>query len=116
MMEKQKYYVNVSNHEIITAPQEDSELEIIAGKEDVTRLQQMFDHMDLEDKQVTVERSKTPYERFDTLPVREDQDKRNEPLDQNLANIYKLIYDLGTARTRHHIEEMNLLEKVDPNL
>ncbi|WP_010275097.1 hypothetical protein [Paenibacillus senegalensis] len=113
-MGKRSYWVSVSNYEIITAPQDSSELEIEATKEEVTRLQQMFDQIDHEDKQVTVTRSKTPYERFDTLPHDEDQDKRNEPLDQSLVDIYRMIYDLGTERTRKHIEDMELLEKVDP--
>lgn len=114
-MDKQSYFISVSNYEIVPAPQGGSELEILATNEDVTRLQQMFDKLDHEDKQVTVHRSKTPYERFN-FTHKEDQDERNEPFDQSLTEIYQFIYDLGTEKTRKHIEDMNLLEKVDPNV
>lgn len=114
-MAKQTYYVSVANHEILDAPLENMELEIYAEKEDLTRLQQLFDTVDQSDKQVTVSRSKTPYERFDTIPAQEDQDIRNEDFDENLTRIYKLIYKLGTPKTRDHIERMDILDKVDPS-
>jgi hypothetical protein len=110
-MEKNKYWVNVRDQEIV--PQGETvnyEFEIEATDEEVTELRERLDQLVEVDTKL-LNRAKTPYE---PLPEH-DQEIKNAPYDERLLDVYRLIHQLGVPKTRIHIEEMNIMDTINPN-
>jgi hypothetical protein len=110
-MEKNKYWVNVRDQEIV--PQGETvnyEFEIEATDQEVTELRERFDLLVEADTEL-LNRAKTPYE-----PLPEpDQENKNAPYDERLLSVYRFIHQLGVPKTRIHIEEMNIMNTINPN-
>ncbi|GIP38116.1 hypothetical protein J31TS4_13960 [Paenibacillus sp. J31TS4] len=106
-MAKQTYYVSIAPNEIVPdpLPSNTTQFEILADDGDLARLQDLFEKTtDTENR--LVERASTPYEEFEQ---EEEQDEKNELYDERLQNVYRLIYELGTEKTRAHIRKMDVL-------
>jgi hypothetical protein len=101
-LEKTKYYVSVQAHSILSDQGAAAyELEILATDREVVQLQELFNNEgDAED--ATFFRGMAP-----GIPYHIDDS--NDAYDYYLIEIYKKIYELGTAETRSHIESMNIL-------
>lgn len=97
------YYVSVQAGTIMER-QEDGpyEFEIIATKEQVDQLQEIFEKMKTADNQ-SYWSSHIPF-----IPYHED--KENDAYDLHLKKAYQFIYEHGTEETKQHIESINILD------
>ncbi|TKD68008.1 hypothetical protein [Pseudalkalibacillus hwajinpoensis] len=100
---KKRYYVAVSSGEILEDQGASSyNFEIDADEEDVFKLSELFDLTD-KDSRLSLYRSHVPAMSY-------HEDKNNHDYDDHMKQIYQLIHDLGTKRTRDHIESMGILQ------
>jgi len=77
------------------------ELEIRANEEELNKLQELFEEMSSADEAQAFHFHKHPY---GSAPV----ERMNSMTDQYIVDIYKLLYRLGTAETKEHIDSMGL--------
>lgn len=98
---KKRYYVAVGSGEILEDQGANSyNFEIDADEEDVFHLSELFDLADT-DSRLSLYRSH--------IPTNYHEDKNNHDYDDHLQQIYRKIHELGTERTREHIESMGIL-------
>ncbi len=103
-MNRTKYYVSVQAHSILADQGAAAyELEIQASDREVEQLQELFDTL-IKAEDGTFIRGMTP-----GVPYHIDDE--NDTYDFYLIEIYRKIYEIGTAETRSHIEQMNILNK-----
>jgi lipopolysaccharide export system protein LptA len=101
-MDKQRYAVSVQARTINQTDADSSNpIEILATQEEVDELNQLFK---LED-QVDV----ASFAHMPVSALEYENQGNNKEYDTNLIKIYKAIYQLGTLKTREHIEAMNIL-------
>jgi hypothetical protein len=105
-MDKNIYWVNVSDQEIVPQGEtQNHEFEIRATEQEITELRGRFDDLAKADNKL-LNRAKTPYE-----PLPEpDQEVKNASYDEQLISVYRLIHELGVPQTKTHIERMNIIE------
>lgn len=101
-MDKTKYYVSVQAGTILENQGDATyEFEIEATPEEILKLEELFEErLDVEDDN---------YIRAHIPGVPYHHDSPNDQYDRSLNNIYSLIYELGTADTKKHIESMHIL-------
>lgn len=100
---KKRYYVAVSSGEILEDQGASSyNFEIDADEADVFKLSELFDITDT-DSRLSLYRAHVPAMSY-------HEDKNNDDYDDHMKQIYQLIHDLGTKRTRDHIESMGILQ------
>ncbi len=101
-MDKTKYYVSVQANSILTDQAAAAyELEILASEREVEQIQELFNSKLLAEDGTFI-RSMTP-----AIPYHMDDD--NDRYDYYLIEIYKKLYELGTAETKSHIKQMGIL-------
>lgn len=101
-MEKKTYYIAVGPGEVMENKGDASyDLEIVATEEDIDRLQELFEEADNSDQSSYI-RSHVPWKEYHF-------DKPNDDYDYYLHEVYRMLYDLGTEQTKHHIVKMNIL-------
>jgi len=103
--EKKTYYVTVGSAEILE-PEDvigNFELEIVATEDEIDQLEELFDDR-LVSEEASAVRAHIPFREY-------HQDVPNDDYDRSLAQIYKLLHQLGTPETKKHIEQMNVLEQ-----
>ncbi|KEQ21610.1 hypothetical protein [Paenibacillus tyrfis] len=101
-MEKKTYYIAVGSGEM-PEPEEATgnfEFEIQATKEEVDKLQEMFEELATNEEDTAVRAT-----------ISNRSDKENELSDWNLTEIYRMLHELGTPDTRRHIEAMHVLPR-----
>lgn len=101
-MEKKRYYVNVEHGVILDDQGADSyEFEIEADHNEIHQLQELFDKTHQKEMGTWL-RAHTPY-----IQYHDDED--NHEYDRSLRNVYRMLHQLGTEKTRSHIESMDIL-------
>ena len=102
--EKKVYYVSVSGNSIETEPSKGEQLTIEANEEELAELQAVLDQGQSNDE-TTALRTPIPYKSAD------HDEAQNEFTDQ-LLEVYRAIYRVGTEETQTHIRGMNILEEL----
>lgn len=99
---KSRYYVSVQNRKVLQRRGDDTyEFEIEATRDEVDRLQEMFNDLaDADD---------ASFFRAHAPAVQYHEDRPNDVYDAVLRDIYRTIRRLGTEETRRHIDAMGLL-------
>jgi len=101
-MDKDTYYVSVQAGTIMQTQGEAAyELEIRATEEDVRKLRLIFESMNKIDF-ASHFRAMLP-----GIPYHFDSE--NDVYDEELRNVYGLLYELGTEETQKHIAGMGIL-------
>ncbi|WP_458412149.1 hydrolase [Schinkia sp. CFF1] len=107
-MEKSTYYISVGSREISKIKTASPfELEIEATENEIRTLREIFDEMYSADW-MGFFRAHVPY-------VQYHYDRPNDQIDQNLTNVYQMLYELGKPETKQHIETMGILNRDDEN-
>ncbi|CAG7624564.1 hypothetical protein PAESOLCIP111_02636 [Paenibacillus solanacearum] len=102
---KKTYYITVGSAEILE-PEDvigNFELEILATEDEIDQLEELFDDR-LDSEEASAVRSHIPFREY-------HHDEPNDDYDRSLAQIYKLLHQLGTPETKKHIESMNILKQ-----
>lgn len=104
---KKPYYVSVQAHTIVDDKSAaEFEFEIEATDKEVKQLFELFaEKEELE----SLNFRQTP---IPSIPYHE-LDDANDAYDNSMKLIYQKIYELGTERTKRHIEKMGILEKTE---
>jgi hypothetical protein len=97
-------YVSVSNKSLDREASMNEQLEVCGTDEELEKLRQILEQLERDD-QVTQFRAPIPYKSA-------DHDKATDQFNDDLLKLYQLIYDLGTDKTRAHIHDMNILNKL----
>jgi hypothetical protein len=110
MMEQKKktYYVSVGTGEISqvkTASPWDYQIE--ATDDEIAMLREYFDSNYSAEWQGFF-RAHVPY-------IQYHYDRYNDAVDQNLFNIYQMIYELGSDETKNQIQSAGILESLQKN-
>jgi hypothetical protein len=108
-MDKKKYYLSIhagpNTVEIRDVKGESTyDFEIEASDDEVDKLEELFEHAYSDD-----------FKTYSWMHVIADKkiEKLTEDFDQTLNNIYQIIYDLGTEKTRSDITEMGVLNSLN---
>ena len=101
-MDKKKFFVTVQSGEILENEAQSYEFEIEATRDEVTDLQYLFEKAH-ESENETFTEAVTPY-------VGYHDDPANHAYDHALKEIYRTLHQLGTPRTKKHIETMGILD------
>ncbi|MEW9668810.1 hypothetical protein [Ammoniphilus sp. 3BR4] len=101
-MEKKRYYVNVEHGIILDDQGADTyEFEVDATEQELQQLQDLFDKTHQKEMGTWL-RAHTPY-----IQYHDDED--NHEYDHSLQQVYRMLHQLGTAKTKDHIESMGIL-------
>jgi len=99
--EKLTYYVDLASESVLPEPLENPSFVIHATKGEVAALQAIFDKTYGEDLETYV-RAHIPFREYHIDP-------ENDRYDASMKMIYRIIYQLGDAEAKEHIEEMGIL-------
>lgn len=102
--DKKVYYVSVSGSAIETEPSKGEQLMIEANEEELVELQAVLDQGQREDE-TTALRTPIPYKSA-------DHDDAQNQFTEQLIEVYRAIYRVGTKETQTHIRGMNILEEL----
>lgn len=103
-MNKTNYFVSMSNTEVTEAPMPGhGQFEIIATKEDVLEIENRFKSIDDETKSGLKYLARPFHE--------EDVDQKRHEGEEELIQIYRLLYKHGTAKTKEDIDSFGILNK-----
>lgn len=100
-MERKKFYVNLQLNEVndYSVPG-NNEYEIIANEEEVSYIKFLFNNLDHDSKQALS---------YIVNYVDENRvDRERENYSDNLIEIYKQLYELGTEETKLEVKKLNL--------
>lgn len=97
-------YVSVSNKSLDREVSMNEQLEVRGTDEELEKLRQILEQLERDD-QVTQLRAPIPYKSA-------DHDKATDQFNDDLLKLYQLIYNLGTDKTRAHIHDMKILNKL----
>lgn len=101
-MEKRTYYVAVGSGDILEEKGAASfEFEIEATPEEIRELETLFEEREREDLAAFV-RAHIPIMLY-------HKDGPNDDYDEDLREIYRKIYELGTPETKRHMEQLGIL-------
>lgn len=101
-MNKNKYYVSVQAGTVIQDRGASGyEFDIEATPKEADQLLELMETGQDEESKNFI-RAGTPY-----IPYHND--KENDVHDEHLKHVYQVIYTLGTAETKNHIEKMKIL-------
>ncbi|WP_054950270.1 hypothetical protein [Numidum massiliense] len=105
-MDKKTYYIAVGSGTILEDQADGAfDFEIEATPKEIEQLQKLFTEQFATDWQSFL-RAHIPIKPY-------SEDKPNDAYDENLHNVYRAIYQLGTPRTKQFIEEHGLLTLTD---
>lgn len=104
MTEKQTYYVSISGKRVEPEPSINDQLTVTATQAEISELQQLLDQIQRDDEK-TQFRAPIPYKSA-------DNDKATDKFNEDIIKVYETVYVLGTAETRDHIRQMNILNKL----
>jgi hypothetical protein len=100
--ERKTYYVSVQAGSIVEDPTVTSyELVVTANEEELNRLQELLEEYSSMDEAQTAVFGMTPYSSASDKQM-------NAGVDGLLVDIYRLLYELGTDETKHHVATMGL--------
>lgn len=98
---KKPYYVSVQSNTILEDASVPHEFEIYATEEEVERLSELLFYKGEADD-TTFARAFIPFMEY-------HHDRQNDLYDAGLINVYRYLYEIGSAQTRQHIEQMGIL-------
>lgn len=100
--DRKPYYVSVQAGSVLEDPTAASyELAITANEEELNRLQELLEEIS------SMDEAQIGY--FSSTPFRTSNDKAiNAGIDGLLLDVYRLLYELGTEETKHHVATMGL--------
>lgn len=99
--EKQTYYVNITDKTILTEPVDTPSFVIYATEKEIKVLHAVFEES-LEADFATYLRAHIPNLEYHPVP-------ENDQYDEVQKVIYSIIYHLGDAEAKRHIEQMGIL-------
>lgn len=101
--EKQTYYISIGKGEIFSTPNVSPwQFKISATDQEIKQLRSIFNDND--------ENSVGDYIRSHIPIMQYHNDPTNDRYDQNLVQIYRLLYELGDQEAKEHIESMGILD------
>jgi hypothetical protein len=101
-MDKKRYAVSVQSRTINeTEADSTTPIEILATQQEVDELSLLFKAEDQLDE--------SSFAHMPASALEYESDGNNKEYDTNLIKIYQALYELGTLKTREHIESMNIL-------
>jgi hypothetical protein len=101
-MDKKRYAVSVQSRTINETEADSSNpIEILATQEEVEELSLLFKSEDQVDQ--------ASFAHVPVSALKYENQGNNREYDTNLIKIYQALYQLGTLKTREHIEAMNIL-------
>lgn len=100
----QTLYVSVSNKSLDAEASMNEQLEVRGTEEELEQLRHMLVQLQRDDE-VTHLRAPIPYKSA-------DHDQATDQFNEDMLKLYRSIYDLGTHKTKHHIQDMNILNKL----
>lgn len=103
MADKKRYFVTIDTQEIreTSIPDGNIEYEIIASKNEIKELRELFSQKD-DNAKKAVEYIGKPFDEWGA-------DEERESYDQYLINVYKRIYKLGTEDTKDKINKLGII-------
>ncbi|WP_390308128.1 hypothetical protein [Virgibacillus sediminis] len=103
MAEKKYYYVTVDTEEVreVSVPDSGIEFEIYATEGQVEELRQLF----IKRNKRAVDASNYVHKPFDEWGA----DEERASYDKYMVEIYRKVYELGTARTKEKINELGII-------
>ena len=99
--EKLTYYVDLASESVLPEPLESPSFVIQATRKEAEVLRAVFEKTYEEDLETYV-RAHIPFREYHIDP-------ENDRYDASLKMIYAIIYQLGDAEAKKHIEEMGIL-------
>ncbi|WP_284141477.1 MULTISPECIES: hydrolase [unclassified Virgibacillus] len=101
-MEKKKYFVNVGSYEISQTKYHNNHVFVIyATDEEIKALRGKMDSMG-EANMGTYFRAHVPIMAY-------HNDKANDVFDEEITEVYRMLYALGDKTTKEHVESMGIL-------
>ncbi|MDR6226768.1 hydrolase [Desmospora profundinema] len=105
---RSKYYVSIHSGEIMGELLQDPdassyEFEIEASEEEVQKLNNLIGNSSVEDME-TFWDAHIPY-------LSPDENRENEGYDRTLRQLYEMVYQLGTPKTKREMEALGLLDR-----
>jgi hypothetical protein len=101
--EKRTYFVDIASGEILENPVESSpSFKIFANPSELNELKSYYSENSAADFQ-TFQRAQVPFREY-------HHDAENKAYDDSMRKIYAMIYMLGDAEARRHIEEHSILK------
>ncbi|WP_424766384.1 hypothetical protein [Paenibacillus sp. sgz302251] len=104
MDDKQIYYVSVSGKRVEPTASMNDQLTVNGTTEEIDKLQLLLETIQKDDER-TQFRAPIPYKSA-------DHDQATEQFNEDILKVYRAIYELGTAETKEHIQQMNILNKL----
>jgi uncharacterized protein (DUF342 family) len=101
---KQTLYVSVSSKSLDREASMNEQLEVQGTEEELEKLRHMLEQLRRDDE-ATQFRAPIPYKSA-------DHDKATDQFNNDLLQLYQVVYDLGTDKTKAHIKNMNILLKL----
>lgn len=102
MAKKKTYFVTVDTEDIreVSVPQNGIEFEVNATLDEIKEVEMLFTKKD-KNAQGAVKYLGKPFDEWGA-------DAERNYYDENLINLFRKLYDLGTTETRNKINELNL--------
>ncbi|QHT62105.1 hypothetical protein GXP70_20400 [Paenibacillus lycopersici] len=106
--DRKPYYVSVQAGSILEDPTAAAyELAITANEEELNRLQELLEEYSSMDEKQVMDYWTNPF-----IGAGVDNDRLlNEGTDGLIVDIYRLLYELGTDETKHHVATMGLFRE-----
>lgn len=104
MNDKKHYYVSVSGKSVETEPSRTEQLQVMATESEINHLQSLLDSEKHNDD-YTAQRAPIPYKSA-------DHDPATDQFNDNLIEVYRAIYQLGTEETKQHIRSLNIIQEL----
>lgn len=104
MVLKQTLYVSVSNKSLDAEASMNEQLEVRGTEEELGELRHLLEKLQRDDEE-THFRAPIPFKSA-------DHDKATDQFNEDLIKLYQIVYALGTDKTKTHIQNMNILNKL----
>ncbi|MFD2612253.1 hypothetical protein [Paenibacillus gansuensis] len=102
-MQKETYYISVAEGILRKETYgENYEFEIQATEQEAEALMEQLDMLQTDDEKSHF-KAMVPYKSNET-------DSVNQEFKQDMKDVYRTIYELGTPETKQHIERMNIVQ------
>ncbi|TFE29083.1 hypothetical protein [Cohnella luojiensis] len=103
-MDKQRYYVSVSESMVGKEPSLTDQLTVFASEDERDHLLALLNR-EQKAMEKTYIRAQIPYKSA-------DHDKATNSYNDSMVEIYRYIYKIGTIETKRHIEYMDILQEL----
>ncbi|WP_077621974.1 hypothetical protein [Sediminibacillus massiliensis] len=106
MTEKNKYFVKIETGDVNPTPTHDGgvEYEIEGTYENKLEIESLFHEQHLAGSRAAEYHYRAPFQE-------KAADEEREQYDDQMINVFRKIYELGTEKTKRQIEEIGILEQ-----